>query len=126
LGLHTNRHMLCLPVWHQDSRPAGSAPILLFLHRPPRSTLFPYTTLFRSQERHELRLRRALGLAALRRLVPLLLAARAQQRGGGRSEEHTSELQSHLNLVCRLLLEKKKDKGRETSVRNAVIPALTA
>src|SRR4029077_21294778 len=67
----------------------------LMIRRPPRSTLFPYTTLFRS------------------------LRVRAGPRnqgndggldpsGGDRSEEHTSELQSHLNLVCRLLLEKKK------------------
>src|SRR5260370_15784010 len=84
------------------------------IRRPPRSTLFPYTTLFRS---------------------PLALHGREQagQRDGGthgigdgalaqpdlgarmqRSEEHTSELQSHLNLVCRLLLEKKKKKNNKS------------
>src|SRR6266571_94903 len=63
------------------------------IRRPPRSTLFPYTTLFRSPSP---------GPATARRTSPRP-AARA-----GRSEEHTSELQSHVNLVCRLLLEKKK------------------
>src|SRR5260370_20200656 len=67
------------------------------IRRPPRSTLFPYTTLFRSGQ----------GECAAAHALP----------GGGlpsgkisRSEEHTSELQSHLNLVCRLLLEKKKTR----------------
>src|SRR6266571_4834989 len=64
------------------------------IRRPPRSTLFPYTTLFRSgPPRCRARRRRAL-----------------EPRPGARSEEHTSELQSHVNLVCRLLLEKKKKK----------------
>src|SRR5260221_6594619 len=66
------------------------------IRRPPRSTLFPYTTLFRSRVRHA-------------RPVPVpgpgLLPAER-----GRSEEHTSELQSHSDLVCRLLLEKKKQR----------------
>src|SRR2546430_11117959 len=69
----------------------------LMIRRPPRSTLFPYTTLFRSQ------------------LLPgplqaglQLLQAPAPEGGVPRSEEHTSELQSQSNLVCRLLLEKKK------------------
>src|SRR6476661_6175983 len=67
----------------------------LMIRRPPRSTLFPYTTLFRS------------GGARVPRGVA---AGRLQRRPAPdlRSEEHTSELQSHLNLVCRLLLEKKK------------------
>src|SRR5260370_10126812 len=68
------------------------------IRRPPRSTLFPYTTLFRSLPRHPRR--------CLRRH-----RQRPPHRHPGarsRSEEHTSELQSHLNLVCRLLLEKKK------------------
>src|SRR5471032_3562202 len=72
----------------------------LMIRRPPRSTLFPYTTLFRSPEPH-----------ALVRAVPVwdpldFVAAR--------SEEHTSELQSHHDLVCRLLLEKKKKKPIQT------------
>src|SRR6266849_7715443 len=72
----------------------------LMIRRPPRSTLFPYTTLFRSA-RHR---------PALRRHDPRLREhADAVPRGRrGRSEEHTSELQSRVDLVCRLLLEKKK------------------
>src|SRR5256885_10068899 len=75
------------------------------IRRPPRSTLFPYTTLFRSQRRT--RGARQLGDAALH----LLGGVEAHAGGGvavGRSEEHTAELQSPCNLVCRLLLEKKK------------------
>src|SRR2546427_7273605 len=74
------------------------------IRRPPRSTLFPYTTLFRSH-RHELVDRQAV-LAH----DPADPTAERQTRdaGVGRSEEHTSELQSQSNLVCRLLLEKKK------------------
>src|SRR5260370_20459260 len=71
------------------------------IRRPPRSTLFPYTTLFRS-ERSAWR-----GL----RISPEFRSQRQHLATEyvGRSEEHTSELQSHLNLVCRLLLEKKKE-----------------
>src|SRR5690242_21568288 len=65
------------------------------IRRPPRSTLFPYTTLFRSVEGH--------ADGETNRTVAA--AGRPQRR---RSEEHTSELQSHVNLICRLLLEKKK------------------
>src|SRR2546422_3403875 len=98
------------------------------IRRPPRSTLFPYTTLFRSrvfdvlhggQRREEIEL--------LENEPDALAADRGQERGPGgidahavdgqlsarrgeRSEEHTSELQSRLHLVCRLLLEKKKKK----------------
>src|SRR2546430_12335758 len=89
------------------------------IRRPPRSTLFPYTTLFRS----------ARGRGQARRGAPQVPASRGSAEGGGgalqpravgaadgarlrgdraRSEEHTSELQSQSNLVCRLLLEKKK------------------
>src|SRR5260370_32172986 len=81
------------------------------IRRPPRSTLFPYTTLFRSARR---RCRRRAARSAARRdcSAPPGASARAAAAAGsaGRSEEHTSELQSHLNLVCRLLLEKKKKK----------------
>src|SRR5256885_11296397 len=82
------------------------------IRRPPRSTLFPYTTLFRSvgfaqaeQIAHHL----------LTRFHVARLVARECERdgatGGDRSEEHTSELQSPCNLVCRLLLEKKKNRS---------------
>src|SRR5260370_10699676 len=76
------------------------------IRRPPRSTLFPYTTLFRSRRRtaNAGRLRKPRGSNVPRRGCA---AAR-------RSEEHTSELQSHLNLVCRLLLEKKKRQRKES------------
>src|SRR2546427_6084746 len=74
------------------------------IRRPPRSTLFPYTTLFRSLPAYRLRVRRGMSnVAAAARGVDQLLARRR-----ARSEEHTSELQSQSNLVCRLLLEKKK------------------
>src|SRR2546426_7317843 len=86
------------------------------IRRPPRSTLFPYTTLFRSlaQLRHPGR-----HVRGAQRRIDLLddLAARFLEGAGPRhhelerrSEEHTSELQSPCNLVCRLLLEKKKKK----------------
>src|SRR2546430_9483503 len=70
------------------------------IRRPPRSTLFPYTTLFRSQA----------GVGRRRRPPPRQPGLRVVDEGDprGRSEEHTSELQSQSNLVCRLLLEKKK------------------
>src|SRR5260370_23887005 len=97
------------------------------IRRPPRSTLFPYTTLFRSgrerrrplgRRRHLLLGRRSKGVR--RRQVRSRLRRGRRTDGTlalvgdaivlARSEEHTSELQSHLNLVCRLLLEKKKKK----------------
>src|SRR4051812_49551260 len=69
------------------------------IRRPPRSTLFPYTTLFRSGH----------GRLQRRARQPFGRGPRpARQLDGDRSEEHSSELQSHVNLVCRLLLEKKK------------------
>src|SRR5690242_21289758 len=91
------------------------------IRRPPRSTLFPYTTLFRSRR-------------ALRRIcmsskggtdLPKPLPARTRSaikksdssRYDLRSEEHTSELQSHVNLVCRLLLEKKKKKKKKQKIK---------
>src|SRR2546422_2192677 len=91
------------------------------IRRPPRSTLFPYTTLFRSQADE----RAALGLVRLERREqvgdphhqprrlgrPLELGA--EMLDVSRSEEHTSELQSRLHLVCRLLLEKKKNNRHQ-------------
>src|SRR5260370_9577333 len=99
------------------------------IRRPPRSTLFPYTTLFRSRRAEEKGPRRDSGAARdvtgglpwhCRRACRAHGAWRDDEpRGGrragdGRSEEHTSELQSHLNLVCRLLLEKKKNTRHRT------------
>src|SRR5687768_18139128 len=87
------------------------------IRQPPRSTLFPYTTLFRSW--------RAVrsGLAPIRRLVA---AARAPVKNAnrdhrGRSEEHTSELQSRLHLVCRLLLEKKNKLPRTVCEPHVIV-----
>src|SRR5437588_7818868 len=81
------------------------------LRRPPRSTLFPYTTLFRSSRWTLAKLRRCAQALHERRAVVLT-----------RSEEHTSELQSHSDLVCRLLLEKKKkeDKTKSKAKSNAI------
>src|SRR5687767_15503450 len=93
------------------------------IRRPPRSTLFPYTTLFRSRLDRELLLEVALGdgrhdagdAAHLRRQVRrhhVHVVGEVLPRAGNRSEEHTSELQSLAYLVCRLLLEKKKTPKR--------------
>src|SRR6266849_10146872 len=70
----------------------------LMIRRPPRSTLFPYTTLFRSRSPGE----------------PFPSDRCPATRRASRSEEHTSELQSRVDLVCRLLLEKKKKKNKRT------------
>src|SRR5437763_11185381 len=91
------------------------------IRRPPRSTLFPYTTLFRSgllngEPKHDLQ-------GVIDRINRL--AARVRERSGivifirhcGRSEEHTSELQSPMYLVCRLLLEKKKQNTKRNITR---------
>src|SRR5258707_4134389 len=93
----------------------------LMIRRPPRSTLFPYTTLFRSDQaacRRRLRLPHG---SAQRRAHHRVAGAPRQQRGDEldvRSEEHTSELQSRQYLVCRLLLEKKnKNKRAELNTR---------
>src|SRR2546422_8267173 len=97
------------------------------IRRPPRSTLFPYTTLFRSPK------------ATWRASSPMMRAVMSWMSGSSghwRSEEHTSELQSRLHLVCRLLLEKKKNKHRTdipdtydlydgTNGRTPIIPART-
>src|SRR5262249_60610835 len=94
------------------SRPSpASLPLFLTIRPPPRATLFPYTTLFRSRMRADHSSSPLSAAAAARgtsaRLMTVVLK---------RSEEHTSELQSLTNLVCRLLLEKKKKQ---------VIPAVT-
>src|SRR5260370_32696933 len=94
------------------------------IRRPPRSTLFPYTTLFRSIEnRCTVGILQACGelgedaeaeepFAVAGRAENSSAASSSNRRMALRSEEHTSELQSHLNLVCRLLLEKKKERDQ--------------
>src|SRR5205823_13210753 len=81
----------------------------LILPPPPRSTLFPYTTLFRSRHQGPYPRRARAGPASPVRRRALLLGGRPEE---ARSEEHTSELQSLAYLVCRLLLEKKKKKKK--------------
>src|SRR2546429_6765453 len=103
----------------------------LMIRRPPRSTLFPYTTLFRSEdaghlERHFVRVHVVIGpVVQLHLEVDDGIASHgtarrgfldAAARGPVRSEEHTSELQSRLHLVCRLLLAKKKNKTMMTLI----------
>src|SRR2546430_12022271 len=87
------------------------------IRRPPRSTLFPYTTLFRSESEREKVYEEpeatrnenvAPATIQTRAMAPLVVVPGISFEGPGRSEEHTSELQSQSNLVCRLLLEKKK------------------
>src|SRR5256885_9804515 len=87
------------------------------IRRPPRSTLFPYTTLFRSlrlRHRERRQLQQAIAFSHHGAHRPTADAHRVRQRCFVRSEEHTSELQSESNLVCRLLLE-KKNKTAHTS-----------
>src|SRR2546426_4806432 len=97
-----------MPLFHHDN---GRLICLLFfflmIRRPPRSTLFPYTTLFRSPFRTSAK-------SATKGWIspPPTTAPSGPTRSGARSEEHTSELQSPCNLVCRLLLEKKKNNMR--------------
>src|SRR2546430_12317048 len=88
------------------------------IRRPPRSTLFPYTTLFRSAEYH-LRFPRTGVFEHSANIRLGWLRHQLQRPNGrrGRSEEHTSELQSQSNLVCRLLLEKKRPGGVHTTAR---------
>src|SRR2546426_7743987 len=101
------------------------------IRRPPRSTLFPYTTLFRSPhvagrigaqlgggDAHQHAGGRAVEVGGLH--PALELDARPLPRAPQRSEEHTSELQSPCNLVCRLLLEKKKQTDRRQALLEAV------
>src|SRR3712207_8752122 len=98
------------------------------IRRPPRSTLFPYTTLFRSPkgkriDRTRPRVwRRAMSEKTAAALAQMMTAVVANGNGTARSEEHTSELQSRQYLVCRLLLEKKnkhvnKEKGHHYRLR---------
>src|SRR5437867_6804581 len=87
------------------------------LRRPPRSTLFPYTTLFRSVRIPQEAEVAVLGDGKLGLLVAQVLRC-SQARVRLRSEEHTSELQSPYDLVCRLLLEKKKKKKYKTTEKH--------
>src|SRR2546427_12635118 len=90
----------------------------LMIRRPPRSTLFPYTTLFRSGDvvhGHDAAERLDDVLDADDRTIAHLRPRRGRFGRIDRSEEHTSELQSQSNLVCRLLLEKKKNKRNTTA-----------
>src|SRR5258708_27812280 len=82
------------------------------IRRPPRSTLFPYTTLFRSLWTMQLRRRQRYGIMK----VASLRWRRWRMSGNRRSEEHTSELQSPDHLVCRLLLEKKKENHYDVNI----------
>src|SRR5437667_3232520 len=97
------------------------------IRRPPRSTLFPYTTLFRSYVDQAIH-----GKASPRLLnpegQPFLRASRLRHMSvnpASRSEEHTSELQSHHDLVCRLLLEKKKKKKKNKRTEQKKIKMTT-
>src|SRR3712207_7314970 len=94
------------------------------IRRPPRSTLFPYTTLFRSIWR----IRSSTGMPCSPFAYAAFEAASMSRSGGGslsndRSEEHTSELQSRQYLVCRLLLEKKKNSNSRNEL-TAIVNAL--
>src|SRR2546430_11024471 len=96
------------------------------IRRPPRSTLFPYTTLFRSREITLFESRDAPPLGAVLQrgaeahgLALVGTALDVLIRAGDRSEEHTSELQSQSNLVCRLLLEKKNRRRNSAILRHA-------
>src|SRR5207249_5186183 len=109
---HINTHSSLLCITHHISFPRLLLPFSSLLRPPPRSTLFPYTTLFRS-----LVICSENGLDALRELHYFPQRIRIAQFEfrhvcvrHDRSEEHTSELQSRFDLVCRLLLEKKKKK----------------
>src|SRR5260370_38530545 len=92
----------------QGPRAVAVSFFFLMIRRPPRSTLFPYPTLFRSLLAQ--RVREPQPVRGRRFIAPPKACRRSHGRQG-RSEEHTSELQSHLNLVCRLLLEKKKQES---------------
>src|SRR2546422_5928305 len=95
------------------------------IRRPPRSTLFPYTTLFRSEPTAKKKrmppsmvngvMFRPYGMMPRARIAVAAIRTGARKR----SEEHTSELQSRLHLVCRLLLEKKKERRRDASLPDA-------
>src|SRR2546429_3736276 len=101
-----------------NPRPQSELFFFLMIRRPPRSTLFPYTTLFRSLETLVLTAGVELPLRAIREQVSSAFDLL------DRSEEHTSELQSRLHLVCRLLLEKKKNGPNCHFIPLRTLPAL--
>src|SRR5690554_7641772 len=88
----------------------------LMIRRPPRSTLFPYTTLFRSGDSTNDKWSRNARL--IRQVMVRFSSTSSEPRTMTRSEEHTSELQSRPHLVCRLLLEKKKKKHTKPTLPN--------
>src|SRR5260221_3123571 len=93
------------------------------IRRPPRSTLFPYTTLFRSIWKSVMSNPNCL-FSAIGNALAMVATSRAGLRTSfARSEEHTSELQSHSDLVCRLLLEKKKIRHQQQHLQKP--PAVT-
>src|SRR5689334_25443475 len=98
-----------MPTYHlvDDATLYSSSFFFLMIRRPPRSTLFPYTTLFRSHAACDVSPQRARDPRA--REAGDRRGERRLRRRRPRSEEHTSELQSQFHLVCRLLLEKKKN-----------------
>src|SRR2546426_5428599 len=113
-------HIYFFFIYHLCSRYLFSF-FFLMIRRPPRSTLFPYTTLFRSQDdgpgAHDP------GKRSPGRVFPTGPDRQRAVSGRRRSEEHTSELQSPCNLVCRLLLEKKKKNKQKEQEHNQKIQA---
>src|SRR2546429_6308620 len=95
----------------------------LMIRRPPRSTLFPYTTLFRSHNGPVRDGNRSVPAISARGFGPH--PQWPCTRASRRSEEHTSELQSRLHLVCRLLLEKKKNRPSSLIVADCITPYVT-
>src|SRR2546422_5498926 len=96
------------------------------IRRPPRSTLFPYTTLFRSRVHRDAETRRRPRRTApqrprLDRVLPIHTRDLPERAADHRSEEHTSELQSRLHLVCRLLLEKKKKRTKSSPAPSSLV-----
>src|SRR5437870_8081838 len=92
------------------------------IRRPPRSTLFPYTTLFRSVDPAMLSDADIVG--GMHSMAPDFLADQINRSRSNRSEEHTSELQSRGHLVCRLLLEKKKNNPNQTHINKHQKPTI--
>src|SRR5205085_12178270 len=107
----------CSCIWHSDITLLFCLFFFLMLRPPPRSTLFPYTTLFRSD------LQRM--LVSSGNDVPIIFVTAYADVPLTRSEEHTSELQSQSNLVCRLLLEKKKKNIKNLPIYNSIVQHIT-